>query len=532
LLRLFQICCVAAVGLGIAGVLRAPHWPFSAAALGTLCCGLVCYSVYRGIGAKKALDWSVLSNDALVNQNRTLASMNAQIHSLQELTILLNSSTRVRELCEKTVGQLVNAFGFGSSQIWLVEPATSELRCRAAHGYGPERAAALARAAFRIEDGGGTDHGLLAQAFAERRTLVINEPESALAALPPHARELLETHGLSSLIVTPLIHDGKPLGLLAAEHHRAEKLEHKDRLLFQSIANSVANALVKAELFEEMQSKIEQRTRELEVATQKLLAAQEIAIQSEKLSSLGQMAAGVAHEINNPLNFLINVLPDVRRDVEGLEKLRAVLADLPLPADVVARWKAIDDEYELAEHLEEKDFVFGKIRKALDKSTHIANSLKVFSRSSSKEHVCSENVGRMIQDVIELVPQQVRGDTEFQLDIDPGFELNANKNEMEQAFLAVIKNAIDAMSQKGTVHIQGKRTDVAFVVRISDQGPGIPEAALKKIFDPFYTTKPPGKGTGLGLTIASEIARKYGGVLGVESTVGQGTTFSFSFKLA
>jgi two-component system NtrC family sensor kinase len=82
------------------------------------------------------------------------------------------------------------------------------------------------------------------------------------------------------------------------------------------------------------------------------------------------------------------------------------------------------------------------------------------------------------------------------------------------------------------VQIQGKRAGAVFVVRITDHGPGIPEAELKKVFEPFYTTKPPGKGTGLGLTIANEITRKYGGILSVESAPGRGTSFTFTFKLA
>ncbi|MEO7423711.1 MAG: ATP-binding protein [Fibrobacteria bacterium] len=104
-----------------------------------------------------------------------------------------------------------------------------------------------------------------------------------------------------------------------------------------------------------------------------------------------------------------------------------------------------------------------------------------------------------------------------------------NKNEMEQAFLAIINNAIDAMNQKGELEIKCEAGPREIILSFRDTGPGIPEDALKRIFDPFYTTKPPGKGTGLGLTIAAEIVKKYGGALGVQSAPGRGTTFTLRF---
>jgi len=528
--RIFQLGSVSAlVLLGIWLSNTARVWPLLSS-LSVACLGFLSFAIYRGFTAKKAVAWSLLTNEGLTKQNRTLENTNVQINSMQDLTMDLNNSVHVQEICDQVVRTLVEQFHFGSSQIWLLDERKEFLACRSALGYSEALQAFIVNTRFKMGEDWDNPYGLLVQTLEQKKTLLINDPEEVYSRVTARTRDFLKALNISSFIMTPLIHEDKPLGILAAEYHKGEKFQNQDKLLFQSTSNIVANALVKAELFQDMEAKIEQRTKQLETASKQLLAAQEMAIQSEKLSSLGQMAAGVAHEINNPLNFLVNILPDVRRDMEGLEKIREMFSAAALGDDVKRRIKEVDDQYDLESHLSEKNFVFEKIQKALDKSTRIANSLKVFSRSSTKEAVAKESFAAMIRDVIELLPQKTKGDTQIVIDIPAELTWNVNKNEMEQAFLALINNAIDAMEQKGRLEIRAIATMEDILISFKDEGPGIPDETLKKIFDPFYTTKAPGKGTGLGLTIASEIVKKYGGAMAVKSVKGQGATFELRFK--
>jgi C4-dicarboxylate-specific signal transduction histidine kinase len=504
-------------------------WEFPAS-IASLVLSLAAFSYYKHKQAKHALDWTLITNEGLAKQNRELERNNLQINSLQDLTTLLLNTTRVKHICEKSVYMLVNQFRFGSSQVWLLDEKGEYMACTKALGYPENLLAFISNTRFKMGENWDNPYGLLVQTLDQKRTLLVNNPEEIYAKVTPRTREFLEALNISSFIITPLIHGDRRLGILAAEYHNGEKMHNQDKLLFQSVSNIVTNAIIKAELFEQMEHKIMERSKQLEATSKQLLAAKEMAIQSEKLSSLGQMAAGVAHEINNPLNFLVNIIPDVRRDVEGLEKIRNLAAKAGIDGEIARQIREVEDKYDLESHLEEKDFVFEKIQKALDKSTRIANSLKVFSRTSAKEKSAREGFRDMIQEVLDLVPRKVVGDTKITVDIPGDLGWEVNKNEVEQAFLALINNAIDAMGQKGNLEIKAEDTHHEIVLSFKDDGPGIPEEALKKIFDPFYTTKPPGKGTGLGLTIAAEIVKKYGGQLGVASKVGEGTTFAIRFR--
>jgi signal transduction histidine kinase len=369
-------------------------------------------------------------------------------------------------------------------------------------------------------------------------------------------RRFAEMYCRSSFVIAPLINGNEVFGALTAEYHSGRPmqlhdqhtveslslaaynaiakdelrlLDEWDRMLMSSISNFVNDTLTKIELFRDMERRIELRTSELRKTHTALLKAREMVIQSEKLSSLGRMAAGVIHEINDPLNFLVNILPELRADMDALIGAKEIIdREVKEPA-VRARIQALVEKADLENHLQDMGFVFERSIGALNKSTGIANSLTVFTRGHRDANLTEVNLLEVAQAAVEMMPRKIRGETQIIIEKCPEAVWKVNRNQMEQVFLNLVNNAVEALDRKGEIRIVSKQDPAWLRVSVCDNGPGIPGHLQTKIFDPFFTTKPAGKSTGLGLSICAEIVRKFGGLLEVESQEGEGCCFHLRF---
>jgi signal transduction histidine kinase/PAS domain-containing protein len=222
-------------------------------------------------------------------------------------------------------------------------------------------------------------------------------------------------------------------------------------------------------------------------------------VQSDKLTSIGVLAAGVAHEVNTPL---------------------AVISSY---SQMLAKQLADD---------ERKSGILDKIAKQTFRASEIVNSLLNFSRTSSTTYT-STDLNKVIEETLVLIgPQLEKTRVQVRRELDPLLPpIRGNAGKLQQVFLNLMLNARDAMSGGGELRVCTTFDADAARVRVSDSGHGIPPDKLSRIFDPFYTTKAAGKGTGLGLSISYGIVREHGGIIEVSSRVGEGTTFQMEFPL-
>jgi len=265
---------------------------------------------------------------------------------------------------------------------------------------------------------------------------------------------------------------------------------------------------------------------ELAEANENLKQTRLIAVQQEKLASIGQLAAGIAHEINNPLGFL-NSNHSIM--TAFLDKLRAAWEEASaLCPDELSR---IADSHDLGFVLEELGNVVAESDEGFRRIIDIVQNLRSFSRIETSPVMSLYNVNEGIKSTLVVARNEVKYVADIELDLGDLPTISALGGEINQVFLNVIVNAAHAIAsqkrkEKGKILISSRLDKESAIVVVDDDGPGIPDENKLKIFDPFFTTKAPGKGTGLGLAISYDIVvRKHQGALSVSDSPQGGARF-------
>jgi two-component system NtrC family sensor kinase len=256
------------------------------------------------------------------------------------------------------------------------------------------------------------------------------------------------------------------------------------------------------EFTQKLETKVEARTRELQVAHQKLM-------QSDRLASLGQLSASVAHEINNPVAGILNLSMLLQR----------ILKDDGVPPERLADFKRY----------------LSQITNETSRVGRIVSDLLAFSRRPAP-HRSEADLNGIIQNTLSLIAHKLKlNNVEVRLELDNALpHVQCDRSQIQQAVLNLVLNASEAMQGKPApllVVATGRGAGATAWFRVTDNGEGMPPEVQKKIFDPFFTTKPEGKGVGLGLAVTYGIIHSHGGEIEVKSAPGQGTSFTVTLPL-
>ena len=262
-------------------------------------------------------------------------------------------------------------------------------------------------------------------------------------------------------------------------------------------------------------------------------------VQSEKMASIGQLAAGVAHEINNPVGFISNNMEMLEQYTGDYKKVMTLIESLKqaIESNDMAKAKNIVNELSAYEKEIDMDYIIKDIsslivhnKKGIERIRKIVMDLRTFAREDSSANDLLK-VEEVIDSILSIVYSEIKHKAELIKDYSDTPAIKCNTQRLGQVFINLLVNAAQAIDEKGVIYIKSYIQDEYVCVDIKDNGHGIEESNMNKIFDAFFTTKPIGQGTGLGLSISYEIIKKHGGEIKVNSKVGEGTTFTIMLPI-
>lgn len=369
----------------------------------------------------------------------------------------------------------------------------------------------------------GEEESLAQKAMSLGRPLRMDE----IPGGPPHS--LSGEKRLFIVSAIPLLEsDGDPLG--AIEIYREVTAEASVQERYKLLLERERS---RSESLEEI---VQARTADLERSLEELQQTRDQLVQSEKLSSLGTLVAGLAHELNNPINFVYGNVSFLREYMETLQSVIKGYGELPLDEVAESRIKRLKADLDYDYVSADLPKVLAAISNGIKRSAGIVQSLRTFIHPSGDTPTEVIDVSELARSTVDLVSSEYRQRITFRCESEDNVPtIRGSEGRINQVLMNLVMNAVQAIPEQGVIAIE-TRTEVrgekeGVVVTIQDDGAGISPEDLLRIFEPFFTTKPVGKGTGLGLSISYSIVQNHGGELTVESELGHGTAFALWLPL-
>jgi signal transduction histidine kinase len=531
------------LGLGVGQHL---FWPEAAAlailpGLAGVAAGAALWEHHRRRATQRLLDIQaeeiLHSNQQLERKFRDLETKIEQLSLLIDLAAAVSATFDPDKIYEQALQRLVTRMGYQSAYLFLVDATPQVVRGYKMAGVTGSHLD-FDQVEFRLDD----PHCGSARVVMTGLPLLIDDVETTTLPVDlPTARAL----GVRSAVMVPLRSKERVFGVLNVTSSDPGKVGEPDVELLSAVANHVALAVDRAENFqtiEELSRGLEDKVRvrteqlrtahdELQAAYRELQATQMQLIQREKMASVGQLVAGVAHELNNPIGFVYSNVGTLEDFVRRLRGMLEIYRTAPLPEAEQQRVRAEWDARKIDYALKYLDSMTQGIKEGAERARKIVRDLRVFARSQDdvwQPVDLHEELESSLTLLNHLLKERVAVHKYFE-ELPP---VECIRSQIDQVFLNLLANAAQAMPGPGAISIETRLRDGMAVVRIRDTGPGIPPDVIGRIFDPFFTTKPVGEGTGLGLSISYEIVKRHRGDIRAESPPGGGAIFTLRIPVA
>jgi signal transduction histidine kinase len=456
-----------------------------------------------------------------------LARSVVELQALEEVLRAVNSSLDLDTVLATIISRAVQLSEADEGTIYEYDESEEVFVPKSAFGMSAERVAALRERRVRL----GEAH--LGRAAVDRAPVHIDDVQQDPTLSGPDRGGLLQ--GIHAVLAVPLLREDKVVGGLVIRRRTAGGFAPTIPTLLQTFAGQAVLAIENARLFQELMARGEEARRAgtaAEAALTDLRRAQDRLIQSEKMASLGQLTAGIAHEIKNPLNF-VNNFADL--SVELLDELKETANPGIATLDEDTRAEIDEAIHMLTGNLE-------KIAEHGRRADGIVKSMLEHSRGASGDRR-EVDLNALVEEALNLAYHGARAqDASFNITLERDYaqplkQIELAPQEMTRVFLNLFGNGFYATTKRAggnggaayrpTLRVSTRDLGEAVEVRVRDNGTGIPPEIRDQLFQPFFTTKPTGEGTGLGLSISWDIVtQQHGGSIEVESRPGEFTEFT------